>query len=502
MIGSMDVLASTRINRLGLVALAIMWNLSATFSARSQTEAVTPPMPPSIIGPLRQLEDYSYLEDPAARSGYWWEPLKYIPLWPVDSAPFVSLGGEVRARYEWIDNTDFGSGPQDTGGYLLTRYIPFVSLTAPDMPGGSKLRVFGQFLGAFSHGDARGPGPLDEDNFDILQAFGELTIPLGDGNLTLQGGRQSISFGTERLLGTRYGPNIPLSFDGGLVHWNDERWAAHAFYLRPVRIDPDPLNNVSSADQQIWGLYATRQLGDLLPGLPNTALDLYYIGFFDAAAIYNSGTGRELRHTVGSRAFGEQPVPFGTLDWNYEGILQFGSFDSERGRGDILAWSAGTETGYTLDAPFTPRFSFRANIISGDNDPEDADLQTFNPLYPKGKYFGELTPVGPYNLINLQGGLSLRVTDQTTLYLQGGPYWRYSTGDAVYGVGGNIVRGDAGRGGASYIGSQWEVVAEWSPVRELAFLVSYSQFTPGAFIRESGPAETIHFVAVEATIQF
>jgi hypothetical protein len=190
------------------------------------------------------------------------------------------------------------------------------------------------------------------------------------------------------------------------------------------------------------------------------------------------------------------------LDWNYEGILQFGSFDSERGRGDILAWSAGTETGYTLDAPFTPRFSFRANIISGDNDPEDADLQTFNPLYPKGKYFGELTPVGPYNLINLQGGLSLRVTDQTTLYLQGGPYWRYSTGDAVYGVGGNIVRGDAGRGGASYIGSQWEVVAEWSPVRELAFLVSYSQFTPGAFIRESGPAETIHFVAVEATIQF
>jgi hypothetical protein len=28
-----------------------------------------------------------------------------------------------------------------------------------------------------------------------------------------------ISFGTERLLGTRYGPNVPLSFDGGLLHW-------------------------------------------------------------------------------------------------------------------------------------------------------------------------------------------------------------------------------------------------------------------------------------------
>ncbi len=40
---------------------------------------------------------------------------------------FLSLphsGSEVRVRYEWIDNTDFGSGPQDNGGYLLTRYLP------------------------------------------------------------------------------------------------------------------------------------------------------------------------------------------------------------------------------------------------------------------------------------------------------------------------------------------------------------------------------------------
>lgn len=94
------------------------------------------------------------------------------------------------------------------------------------------------------------------------------------------------------------------------------------------------------------------------------------------------------------------------------------------------------------------------------------------------------------------------MTDQTTLYLQGGPNWRYSTGDAVYGAGGNIVRGVAESGGATFIGNQFEVIAEWSPIRELSFLVSYSQFTPGAFIRETGPAETIHFVAVDATIQF
>ena len=80
-------------------------------------------------------------------------------------------------------------------------------------------------------------------------------------------------------------------------------------------------------------------------------VDFYYLGFFDAAATYNSGTGRELRHTIGFRFFGSKEVRGGTFDWNYEAILQFGSFDSQRGNGSILAWSVGTETGYTLALP-------------------------------------------------------------------------------------------------------------------------------------------------------
>lgn len=55
---------------------------------------------------------------------------------------------------------------------------------------------------------------------------------------------------------------------------------------------------------------------------------------------------------------------------------------------------------------------------------------------------------------------------------------------------------------SSQILSVAEFVAEWTPDREWAFLVSYSQFVPGSFIRDTGPAETIHFFAVEAVFQF
>ena len=423
---------------------------------------------------MRQLEDYRYLAEAGNRQGAWWERLKYIPSGKSPDAPFLTLGGEVRLRYELIDNTDFGSGPQDSGGYLLTRFMPYAALALPNLPAGWELQLFAQFETAFSDYDERGPGPIDQDDFDILQAFAKISAPLGTGALSLQGGRQEISF--------------------------------HGFYLRPVQVTPDPLDNLSGADQQVWGLYLTRRLDGMAPFLSKVAVDLYYIGFFDAAATYNNGTGRELRHTVGTRFFGNQPVGPGTLDWNYESMLQFGSFDNERGNGSILAWSVGTETGYTIDTFGTPRLALRANIISGNRNDDSANLQTFNPLFPKGKYFGELTPVGPYNLINLIGAVGLTLTEQVTVSVQGGPYWRYSTHDAVYGLGGNIVRAsDSGPGATSnarFIGTQLEFVAEWNPAREFAFLISYSQFVPGSFIRDTGPSETIYFFAVEAVFQF
>ncbi|HEY5892500.1 MAG TPA: alginate export family protein [Chthoniobacterales bacterium] len=481
------------------IVVAVAAVLDAGLVCGQQAQVV---QPPEIVGKARQIEDYGYLRDAQNRQGFWWENLKYVPVGTSAEAAFVTLGGEMRVRYEWIDHTDFGSGPQDTGGYLLTRYIPYASLRVPNLSGGWELLLFGQVEAAFSEHDARGPGPIDEDAFDVLQTFARVTLPLGNGELSIQAGRQGIAFGTERLLGARYGPNIPLSFDGGLVSWRGDVWDVSGFYLWPVQVDPDPLDNQSGDDEQLWGIYSTRKLGDLLPSLSEAAADFYYLGYSNAAASYASGTGRELRHTIGARFFGNQRVAGGTLDWNYEGMLQFGSFDSERGDGDIFAWSIGTETGYTWDAFLTPRFCVRANVISGDSNASDADLQTFNPLFPKGKYFGELTPVGPYNLINVLGAASIRVTDRITISAQGGPYWRYSTDDAVYGVGGNLVREDVGASNARFIGAQFEVVAEWTPARELGFLVSYSQFVPDAFINESGPSETIHFIAVEAVVQF
>ncbi len=206
-----------------------------------------------------------------------------------------------------------------------------------------------------------------------------------------------------------------------IIEWKDHTWDIHVFFLQPVQVAPDPLDNESSGNQQFWGVYSSRHFDNVLSTGIGTGLDAYYLGYYDNNAVYNSGSGTELRHTLGVRIYGDKIVGPGTVDWNYEGIVQFGRFDSNLGEGSIFAWSIGTETGYTFEAPWKPRASLRANFVSGDSDADSPNLQTFNPMFPKGKYFGELTPVGPYNLINILGAIGLRFTDSLTLTLQGGP---------------------------------------------------------------------------------
>jgi hypothetical protein len=56
----------------------------------------------------------------------------------------------------------------------------------------------------------------------------------------------------------------------------------------------------------------------------------------------------------------------------------------------------------------SPDVTVRFNVVSGDRNPRDNHLGTFNALFPKGKYFGELSPVGPTNIVSLNPGSARR----------------------------------------------------------------------------------------------
>ena len=312
-----------------------------------------------------------------------------------------------------------------------------------------------------------------------MQGFAELDL----GAITLRGGRQMISLGTERLVGTRYGPNVPLAFDGVRTIVSLGKAKVNLFAVNPVVPGPGSFDDKTSPTKMLWGAYA------VLPGV-----DLYYLGYRNRVAHFGGVTGREVRHSIGARLNGAK----GNLHWNIEGVAQFGHFAGKT----IGAWTVGSEAGVKLaKLPLTPDATLRFNVVSGDGRRDDRHLGTFNALFPKGKYFGELSPVGPTNIISANPRVSARLNRTMSASLAAMGYWRYSTADGVYDIPGNLIRAP-GNSRARFIGKEAEVTLSWQATAELGLSTSFSLFQPGTFIRETGPAKTIRLIGLEANFRF
>lgn len=430
---------------------------------------------------VRYDEDWSQLRGEVTPD-VWWRRLKDRPI-DDDGDLRIMLGAEARARYEGFDNNLAGEGASADDGYFWLRVMPLADVRA------GPARAFVQGVAGYTVGLDGDPGPADETGLDLLQAFADVTLPLADrGEITLRGGRELVALGSERLVGLRYGPNIPQPFDGVRLMLTQGGVHIQAFQLRPVATGPGNFNDKGAATRELKGVYATLPLG--ISG----KADVYWLRYSNDHAQFGNTTALEQRDTYGARVFGRE----GALSWNWEAMLQRGRF----GGTSIRAWSAASKTGYAFDrAPLTPRLRLRANVASGDLDPDDAQLNTFNAMFPKGKYFGELTPIGPRNIINLNPSVAIDLGRGVTAELAGGAFWRASTRDGVYDIPGQLIR-SAGDVLARHIGNQLELIVGWQPDPVLSFSASISAFAPGDFMRASGSMRPIRMLGVEAMLRF
>src|SRR5690554_1692777 len=85
----------------------------ATFLASAASTAMAQTARPD-FAPLRQDEDWSVVCDPAAQT-QWYDTLKCLRL-SGDGAAWLSLGGEIRERYEYTRDPAWGDDPQDPNG--------------------------------------------------------------------------------------------------------------------------------------------------------------------------------------------------------------------------------------------------------------------------------------------------------------------------------------------------------------------------------------------------
>lgn len=430
---------------------------------------------------LRQDEDYSALAH-TTRAG--WSRLKFVPL-TSDEAAWLSFGGEACARFERYQNESWSDALNDNDGHLLTRTYAHADLHA------GPLRLFGQLQSSFSEGRRGGPGPIDVDRLDVQQAFASWRLPRPSAvdRVELRVGRQEVQFGSGRLIAVRAGANTRKAFDGGLLQLETGRLRSDVFWLGSVATKRGEFDNERESGRSLAGVYTTFER---IRGVAN--VDAYVLVSREPDRAYVNAMGKERRWSIGVRPWGR----LGAWDYNFEFVGQFGRFADE----SIRAWTAASDVGFTwATAPARPRFGLKANIASGDRDPADGKRDTFNALYPKAAYFGEISQVGPANFMNLHPSLTLRPSDKLTLTLDAVFFWRQEVNDGIYGPNLRLERAPLGST-ARRIGDQFDVVAEYQASAYVSFMVSAAAFTAGRFLAETGDAETVRYLNAAITFTF
>jgi len=459
-------------------------------SAQASQAASEPNRPAYQIGSAGRFdEDWSVLRGvDLGNTNDFWDRLKFIPLTP-DQSVWLTLGGQVRERWEYFGQYLFGaSEPKQSDGYLLSRY----RLSA-DLHVTRYFRVFAEGKSSFALDRELEGGRTTAyvDEFDLLNGFADIMIPFGtEAGVTLRGGRQELILGSQRLVGPGDFTQIPRTFDGGAAIVRAAGWTITPFWTEPVLITQKYKFNESSSDHKLFGLFGSGP-AHLLPVI----LDLYWLGVDNVGVTFNGTSGREERHTLGGRVHGT--IGAAHLDFEVEGASQLGTV----GGRNIAASMFTAVLGYTLPVPrLTPRLYVEFDYASGDKKP-GGDVGTFNQLYPNGhSYLGYIDYIGRQNIVSPNAGVTMSPIQDLSLSLQQYFFWRDSDRDALYNKSGAVFRpGTATR--ARYVGAEMDLLATYDFTRHVLGYAGYSRFFAGEFIDKTGPDKDsdFYYVALQYT---
>ena len=479
--GRYSLARRTRIVALSFCVMTLAGGLSASDGAASgdANEPVDSELG-SRFRFYRWMEDYSDLDE-VLRPGRL-AKLKHFPLRKRRSPAFFgTLGGDYRVRVESSDTARFGLTPQ-AGRSTTVLHRAQVLL---DLQWGKRARTFLQLSGFEESGRPSGPLSVDESEIDWAQAFVDLRF--GGGLFRI--GRQEVELGGEKLVGVRDGPNQRRSFDAF-------RWSANtpnngrlsAIVGREIVPRDSAFRDSSSAGTELWGLFAE---GVWSSGARTT--DLIYFGIDRPTAVFQQATAHERRHTLAARLQGTGEP----WSWEYLALFQFGEF----GDSDLSAWSIVTENYIKLrQHPGRPRLGLRANIASGDRDPEDAELTTFDTPFVNPAYLTQAAVYMPRNLYEVQLLAEFEAGSHGSVQTRANFLWRHSVHDAVYASPG-IILVDASQSSAREVGQVYDLGVSFQLSPYLTVQAAYAYLAAGAAIREAG-GKDMEFSYVSLSTRF
>lgn len=436
----------------------------------------------SQISLLRYNDDFRHLKkDTVVKKGT--ENLKYLKL---SDNSTVSFGGELREQFQYYDNLNFGDVPpafsKSSTGQLWHRVMLHANLEI-----GDNTRIFTQLGSTFRFFN---PNPLtpeiDENRLSLHQAFLEHRF---NERWMLRLGRQEIFYGSHRLFTFREGPNTRLAFDAAVVKYTSEKKKTDVFVLTPVQSRENVFDDKSFQDA-IVGMYSTYTF------VPKALmLDYYSMSFHSNRRKYHYISGKENRQIAGIRLFSENEK----FNYELEAAYQTGKFNDLR----IRAYGLAADVNYKLIPKYKLIAGIGSNYMSGDKNPNDNQLNTYNTLFSKPPY-GLTAPIGASNLVNVNPYVKLNPVKKLHVFVTAYFLWRQSHQDGTYSPGAVEVRPNPGMLFASTekeIGTLLVLETNYTVNRHLLFGLDASRFFAGDYVKETGKGKNISYVSLKGVIR-
>lgn len=431
--------------------------------------------------PLRYDDDFSYLKNNSLSN--WYDRMKFLPL-NEEKSSYLSFGGEVRYQYFNVTHEDWGDTAIDRDGYVLNRFLAHVDFHAKDY-----FRFFLQLQS--SNASSRiNPGLVEENPLDFHQAFFDIRFLNGSATqLIFRAGRQELSYGSQRMIAAREIPNNRSAFDAVKLIFNEGNFKTDLFYTHRVANKKGIFDDHFSKDVKFWGSYTVLKN---VPFIHN--FDLYYLGLWKKHFTYDDGSGRELRHSFGTRIWKNA----GNWQYDFESVYQIGKLGSQ----NIRAWTISSNSTYQFkNTKMSPIIGLKTEMISGNKHYDDGTIETFNAPFARGAYFGLAALIGPSNLFDVHPSIDVDLTKSLNFSLDYDVFWRLSRNDGIYAT--NIQLLYSGReSNKKYIGMQYAGEMQYVVSNQLTLKLEGTFFKSGAFIKESSAGKNIVFGGATAQFKF
>ncbi len=403
-----------------------------------------------------------------------------------DELPYwLRFSGEFRSRLEGFSGGAFKVN--NTDDYLLTRLRINLKIEPKHW-----LKIFVQ--GQDSHAlwkNQHPEAPPYQSAMDLRQAY----LELGDtakGPIGFRVGRQELSFGEERLIGPSDWLNTPRFFEAARLTLRHGRYHVDAFASSVIVVQAA---NYSKAQppNDLHGLY-----GGIDNLIPNSTIEPYVLWRLQRNQRTEQGTLGNLNYKAGGiRWAGKAP---GLFDYSVEMVTEQGSM----GIDSIGAWGGHWLVGHTFEqSQFKPRVYMEYNYASGDKNPKDGHIGTFDQIYPTGHdRWGLADQVGWRNIHDVHPAFEVRLHPKFVLKTGYHSYWLASATDGLYAATGALTARIPSGAGGTRVGQEVDIQGVWQILPTLRLQPGFADLQPGPFLKAATQGQAYRYPFLQVVYAF